>query len=57
LQLPSIAATRQPRLPLPGEEAWLEDVWEALPVDVQRNALQQLARLLVRWFAAPERRQ
>jgi len=57
LQSPSITATRQPRLPLPGsEEAWLEEVWEALPADVQRNALHQLARLLIRWFAALERR-
>ena len=57
LQLPSITATRQPRLPLPvSEDAWLEEVWEGLPADVQRNALRQLGRLLIRWFAAREER-
>ena len=58
MQSRSIQTTRQPRLPLPGsEETWLEEVWETLPPDVQRDALHQLARLLVSWFGAQERRQ
>ena len=57
LPSPSIAVIRQPRLPLTGsEETWPEEVWESLPVQVQRDALHHLAQLLVRWFATLERR-
>ncbi len=56
LQIPSIAPIRQPRLPLPGSETWPEEVWDALPPEVQRVALHHLARLLIRWFSSAGRR-
>ena len=53
----SIAPIRQPRLlPLSSDEAWPEDVWDVLPPEVQRDALQVLARLLIRWYALMGRR-
>jgi hypothetical protein len=52
----SIAPIRQPRLlPSNPEEAWPEDGWDALPPDVQRDVLRQLARLLTRWYGELER--
>jgi len=48
----SIAPIRQPRLlPPSSDEAWPEDVWDVLPPEVQRDVLQVLARMLIRWFA------
>jgi hypothetical protein len=48
----SIAPIRQPRLlPPSSDEAWPEDVWDVLPPEVQRDVLQVLARLLIRWYA------
>lgn len=56
LRVPSIAPIRQPRLLLPdADQAWPEEVWDALPAEVQREVLHQLARLLTRWFDALER--
>jgi hypothetical protein len=53
----SIAPIRQPRLlPPSSDEAWPEDVWDVLPPEVQRDVLQVLARLLIRWYALMERR-
>jgi hypothetical protein len=51
LQDTRIAPIRQPRLLLAdAEEASPEDVWDALPAEVQREVLRQLARLLTRWL-------
>ncbi len=56
LPAPSIAPIRQPRLLLPDPaDTWPEEVWDALPPEIQRAVLQQLARLLTRWFSAEER--
>jgi hypothetical protein len=53
----SIAPIRQPRLLAPNpDEAWPEDVWDVLPLEVQRDVLHVLARLLIRWHAQVERR-
>ena len=53
----SIAPIRQPRLlPPTPDQAWPEDVWDVLPPEVQRDVLQVLARLLIRWYALMERR-
>ena len=53
----SIAPIRQPRLlPPSSDEAWPEDVWDVLPPEVQRDVLQVLARMLIRWFAQTEQR-
>jgi len=55
LPQPSIAPVRQPRLlPPNADEAWPEDVWDALPPEVQRDVLHILARLLTRWFGQVE---
>jgi hypothetical protein len=57
LPTPSIVPIRQPRLLLSDpNEAWPEEVWDALPTDVQREVLRQLARLLTRWLNAREDR-
>ena len=54
---PSIAPVRQPRLlPPNADEAWPEDVWGALPPEVQGDVLHILARLLTRWFGQVEQR-
>jgi hypothetical protein len=54
---PSIVPIRQPRLLLPNRDAaWPEEVWDALPADVQREVLRHLARLLTRWLSAREGR-
>jgi hypothetical protein len=51
----SIAPIRQPRLLPPSpDDAWHEDVCDALPTDVQRDVLRLLAQLLTRWFDAVE---
>ena len=51
LQETRIAPIRQPRLLLAdADEAWPEDIWDALPADVQREVLRQLARVLTRWL-------
>jgi hypothetical protein len=54
---PSIVPIRQPRLLLSNyDAAWPEEVWDALPAEVQREVLRQLARLLTRWLSAREGR-
>ena len=54
---PSIAPVRQPRLlPPNADEAWPEDVWDALPPEVQHDVLHVVARLLTRWLGQLEQR-
>ena len=52
----SIAPIRQPRLlPPTHDDAWPEDVWDVLPIEVQRDVLHTLAHLLIRWLEQRER--
>jgi hypothetical protein len=56
LQESRIAPIRQPRLLIADtQEAWPEDIWDALPPDVQREVLRHLARLLTRWLGLEKR--